>query len=135
MQLSPFSKADLLTGNVRLLDRTALQAPTLSDATSNGALKLILSTLDREVRKADLVRIASDGRGHAKEGSVDLVVADLKLEVAPVVQVVPMELGVGTFEPIAVVVRRRTGNVLTVRTGRRDGTASKFYTNAAGSGV
>jgi hypothetical protein len=107
--------------NIRLLDLPSLQATALSNPTSNRSLQSVLAALDREVGQGDLVRIASDNGRQTEERGIDLVVGDLQLEVSTVVEVVPVEFGIGALKPITVVVRGDLGDILAVRARRADG--------------
>jgi len=57
-------------------------------------LERIGSVQDREIRQADLVRVAIDDRGQAEEVGGDGVVANLELEVAAVIEFRPLEFAV-----------------------------------------
>ena len=87
--------------------------------------------LDGEISQANLIRVAVHDGGHAEVARVDGVVADLQLEVASVVHLGPLKLAVVFGQVVAGVIGFRETDILSVRTGARDGSACKFDSNAS----
>ena len=65
--------------------------------------KLIGSSNHAKVRQANLQRIASRDRRHAEVAGIDHVLGDVELEVAAVVALVPLQLGVVSYEKAGLV--------------------------------
>lgn len=114
--------------DIRNLDLATLKRASLYSSTSNWPLQPVLAALDSEVGSRNLVRVLSHDRWHTKVASVDLVVADLQLEVAAIIDLRPLQLWVIGREPVGLVVRLSDGDVLTVRRRRGNGCTSELST-------
>ena len=56
---------------------SALQAPTLNNTAADGSLNPVLTPLDGEIGKTDLIRITVDNGRHTKIAGVDLLIRNL----------------------------------------------------------
>lgn len=116
---------------IRLNSLTTLQSPILHHPPSGYRVSIqsICPTPNRKIRQADLIRISVDYGRHSKEASVDGAVADVKLKVAPVIELRPLQFTVLSDKVVASIVGSFDGDVVAIRAWARDCRAGKFYAN------
>ena len=94
---------------------------------------MISTTQDREIRQTNLIRISGPRGGEPEVISHDRRLADLKLKVAAVVNLGPLQLAVGADEDVTDIVCAGDGDVLAERGGAGDGGAGEFDADGAGA--
>lgn len=118
--------------DVRLRRLPELQRPVLHNPFPRCGIprKRIRAVHHREIRQADLVRVAVHHRWHAEVQRSHVVVRDLQFVVAAVVQFRPLQFAVECRQEVAGVVGPRDGDVLSRGAGARHGGAGEFDAHA-----
>ena len=120
-------------GDIGLDRLTVLERAVLDPAASGSGVTRqgVGAVFHREIRYADLVGVAVDDGRQAEVVGRHLLVADVQFEVAPVVELRPLQLAVVLGQVVAGVVGFREGDVLAVWTWARDGRAGEFDSDAS----
>lgn len=111
-----------------------LHRAILHHAPANRPAHPILTGPHAEVPQGYLEGVPVHDGGHAEEGGVGPVVREGEFEVAAVVGLLPLELGVGVDDDGGLVGRVGDGDVLAVGGGGGDGRAGEFDADGAGAG-
>ena len=90
-------------------------------------------TQHRKVRQADFIWIAVDDGWHSEVVCFYRLMTDLKLKVAAIIKLRPLQLAIVLNQIIARIVSFGQSNILAIRRWRRDCCPSKFNSNAAAS--
>lgn len=88
-----------VVGSISLSHMANLESTRLDHTTGNRTSEAVSTASDAEVGDGDLVRVAVDDGGCAEIVCVNSLVGHLQLEVAAVVQIVPLQLFVGGDQP------------------------------------
>lgn len=118
-----------VVGSISLHNLAKLESTTLNLSTSNRSLQLVCARLDSKVGERDLVRISVDNCGQTKVVGLDLVIRNVQLKVAAIINVVPLQLRIGTDKPSAGIISGGQSDILSVRARRRDGRTGELNTN------